>query len=328
MSHDKDVLKPQPQDIVAIKMAGDIDFKMGVVTGTFECPHIKVRTLTGGRRDERLIHSLNLGLLYRDPPSQSSSEIAAENEAHERAANGLRKAWEDQPAHKIESERCKLVKIHEDQIKAGLHRGRINLSTGLTKPYFIVDLPTPDEVQKNVTSSHQQEDAKFRKKVFDQIKQNSNPIVSLKTNLYLDRFISLTASETPVACQRDLSGSNFNILTFGMRVPRPKKFHLPSSYLAHTIFPKDIRIDTHGQLWINKFMWRPAIDSFSPIEVFPFASALGVANARSLVPPDADAYNLPSTSKFASLVPTNADTQNQISASTSAWLALGQSRDS
>ena len=56
VSHDKDVLKPQPQDIVAIKMAGDSDFKMGVVTGTFECPHIKVRTLTGGRRDEPLIH--------------------------------------------------------------------------------------------------------------------------------------------------------------------------------------------------------------------------------------------------------------------------------
>ena len=102
-------------------------------------------------------------------------------------------------------------------------------------------------------------------------------------------------------------------------------------YLAHTIFPEDtedIRIDTHGQQWINKSKWRPATDYFSPIEVFPFASALGVANVRSFVPPDADVYNLPSTSKFASLVPTNADTQNQISASTSAWLALGQSRDS
>ena len=31
--HDKDGLKPQPQDIVAMKMAGDSDFKMGVVTG-------------------------------------------------------------------------------------------------------------------------------------------------------------------------------------------------------------------------------------------------------------------------------------------------------
>ena len=92
--------------------------------------------------DEPLIHSLNLGLLYRDPPSPSSSEIAAENEAHEiesaweNEAHEIESAWEDQPAHKIESERCKLVKIHEDQIKAGLHRGRINLSTGLTEPYF------------------------------------------------------------------------------------------------------------------------------------------------------------------------------------------------
>ena len=96
-------------------------------------------------------------------------------------------------------------------------------------------------------STHQPEHAKFPKKVLDQIKQNNNPIVSLMTNLYLDRFISLTASETPIACQRDLSESNFNIMTFGVRVPRPKKFHLPSSYLAHAIFPEDIRIDTHGQ---------------------------------------------------------------------------------
>ena len=187
----------------------------------------------------------------------------------------------------------------------------------MTEPYFIVDLPTPDEMHKNVSSSHQQEDAKFWKKVFDQIKQSNNPIVSPKTNLYLDRFISLTASATPVASQRDLSESNFNILTFGVRVPRPKKFHLPSSYLAHTIFPKDIRIDTHGQQWINKSMWRPAIDSFSPIEVFPFASALGVANVCPFVPTDADVYSLPSTSKSASLVSTNADIQSQISTSVS-----------
>ena len=50
VSHDKDVLKPKPQDIVAIKMAGDSDFKIGVVTETSECPCIKVRTFTGGRR--------------------------------------------------------------------------------------------------------------------------------------------------------------------------------------------------------------------------------------------------------------------------------------
>ena len=88
-------------------------------------------------------------------------------------------------------ERSKLVKIHENQIMAGLHRGRINLSTGLTEPYFIVDLPSPDQMQENAAFTHQAEDAKSLQKVYDHIKQKSSPIVSLKTNLYLDRFIRL-----------------------------------------------------------------------------------------------------------------------------------------
>ena len=45
VSRDKVVLKPKPQDIVAIKTDGDNDFKMGVVVETSECPRIKVRTL-------------------------------------------------------------------------------------------------------------------------------------------------------------------------------------------------------------------------------------------------------------------------------------------
>ena len=65
VSHDKNVLKPEP----AITLAGDSDYKMGVVTDTSECPRIRVRTLTNGERDEPLIHLLNLGLLFRDPPS-------------------------------------------------------------------------------------------------------------------------------------------------------------------------------------------------------------------------------------------------------------------
>ena len=70
-------------------------------------------------------------------------------------------------------------------------------------------------------------------------------------------------------------------------------------------------------------MWGPATDSFSPIGVFPFTNALGVANTepehvRTFVSPDADVQNQPSTSKSASLVPTDADAQNQISTSISA----------
>ena len=45
VSRDKVVLKPKPQDIVAIKMDGDNDFKMGVVVETSECLRIKVRSL-------------------------------------------------------------------------------------------------------------------------------------------------------------------------------------------------------------------------------------------------------------------------------------------
>ena len=96
------MLKPHPQDVVTIKLAGDTDYKMGVVTDTFECPRIWIRTLTNGKQDEPFIHSLNLGLLFRDPPSQSSSEVAAENEARRRAADGLDKAWKGQPANKIQ----------------------------------------------------------------------------------------------------------------------------------------------------------------------------------------------------------------------------------
>ena len=51
VSHDKIMLKPEPNDIVAIKMHGDDDFKLGVVTSNDDSPRIKVRTLTGGKRD-------------------------------------------------------------------------------------------------------------------------------------------------------------------------------------------------------------------------------------------------------------------------------------
>ena len=85
-------------------------------------------------------------LLYRDPPSQSSSEVEAENEARLRAEDGLKKSWQGQPAHTITAERRKLSEFHERQIVAGLHRGRINLSTGLLEPYLVIDLPSRDEI--------------------------------------------------------------------------------------------------------------------------------------------------------------------------------------
>ena len=85
--HDKHLLQPEPNDIVAIKMHGEDDFKLGVVTSNDESPRIKVRTLTGGKRDQPLVHILNLGLMYRDPPHQTSDAVAADNDAPERAAH-------------------------------------------------------------------------------------------------------------------------------------------------------------------------------------------------------------------------------------------------
>ena len=67
VSHNKNLLEPCQDDIVAIKLGGGTDFKMGVVVSTSQCPGIKVRTLLYGRKDTPLVHSRNLGLLYRDP---------------------------------------------------------------------------------------------------------------------------------------------------------------------------------------------------------------------------------------------------------------------
>ena len=140
--------------------------------------------LTNGKRDESLIHSLNLGLLFRDPPSQSSSEVAAENEAQWWAADGLEKTWQGQSANKISSERRKLVDFHESQITAGLHRGRINLSTGLTEPYLIVDLPKRGEMQKEAAFVPQSIDAKSLQQVYQRIKIRSNPVLTYYKPLF------------------------------------------------------------------------------------------------------------------------------------------------
>ena len=92
ITQDKNFLEPEPQDIVAIKIAGVEDFKLGLVVCNKRSPRIKVRTLTGGRQDLPYVHSLNLGLMYRDPPKPSGEEIAAENAALERATVGIKKS--------------------------------------------------------------------------------------------------------------------------------------------------------------------------------------------------------------------------------------------
>ena len=169
---------------MTIKLAGDSDYKLGVVTDTSECPRIRVRTLTHGKRDEPLIHSLNLGLLFRDPPSQSSNEILAENEARQRAADGLEKAWHDQPANKILMKKRKLADIHEKQILAGVHRGRINMVIGLTEPYYILYLPSPEELHIENVIDLKPRDAKTLRQAYKHIRMKSNLTDTHKINFF------------------------------------------------------------------------------------------------------------------------------------------------
>ena len=130
VSHDKIFLETEVNDVVAIKIAGVEDFKLGVVICNKQSPRIKVRTLTGGRQDQPYVHILNLGLMFRDPPSQSGEAVAAENTALERVAIGIDKAWEGQAKYILTSERLKLRKIHESLLFEGHHKGRLNLLSG------------------------------------------------------------------------------------------------------------------------------------------------------------------------------------------------------
>ena len=88
-----------------MKLDSGRDFKLGVVTDTSEALRVRIRTLLNGKRQEPLYHPLTLGLLYRDPPSQSSSEVELENDARLRAEKGLKKSWKGQPAHVITAEK-------------------------------------------------------------------------------------------------------------------------------------------------------------------------------------------------------------------------------
>ena len=104
VNNDKTFLEPEVNDVVAIKIAGVEDFKLGVVVCNKKSPRIKIRTLTGGRQDQPYVHILNLGLMFRDPPSQSAADVAADNAALERASIGIEKAWEGHAKHILASE--------------------------------------------------------------------------------------------------------------------------------------------------------------------------------------------------------------------------------
>ena len=148
VSKDKNYITPLPLDIVAIKLDQGRDFKMGIVTDTSDPPRVKVRTFVNGKRQEPLFHPLTLGLLYRDPPEQTSSEIRLENDARDRAKKGLEKAWSDSPEQVIEAERELLSEQYANLVTEGLHKGRVNLISGLVEPFLITNLPSKESIAK------------------------------------------------------------------------------------------------------------------------------------------------------------------------------------
>ena len=160
---------------------------------------------------------------------------------------------------------------------AGLHRGRINLSTGLLEPYLVIDLPTKDEILADDAFVPSSMDQDTLQRIYKGIKASSNPILSYKINLFLDRFLYIVSSATPYIHQRDIDEKAFNIMTFGI-VAKPPAFYLPSSYLAYTVFFDDIRIHSDGTQWFNDGDWKPATNFSSPIELFPYSAACRAAN--------------------------------------------------
>ena len=63
------------------------------------------------------------------------------------------------------------------------------MATGLTEPYYIVDLPSYEEMHKESAFVPQPKDAKALQQVYKHIRMKSNPIDTLKINLYLDSYV-------------------------------------------------------------------------------------------------------------------------------------------
>ena len=137
-------------DIVAIKLAGGFDFKTGVIESTDECPRIQVWTLLYGKTDHPLVHSRKLGLLFRDPPSQTCAEILAENDTYEEYSTQVNELWSNNmPVNMVRAEMRKLSATHRNQVSVGTHQDRINSLTGFPEPYSIVDLrSSPEQLYK------------------------------------------------------------------------------------------------------------------------------------------------------------------------------------
>ena len=112
----------------------------------------------------------------------------------------------------------KLVDFHEKQILAGVHRGRINMTTSLTEPYYILDLPSYEELHKESAIVPQPRDAKALRQVYKHIRMKRNPIYTHKINLYFDRFMKVTFTSLPSAsvCQNLRNFASHHLTCIGV----------------------------------------------------------------------------------------------------------------
>ena len=182
--------------------------------------------------------------MFRDPPQPISAETAAENASLERATVGIRKAYEGQAKCILNTERLKMMKVHEALHFQGHHIGRTNLLTGMREEYYISDLNSSykhDFIFRTVSMSDT--DTKY---------VSSKWLISKKINLFLDRFISLTSSKIPMVDQRDLSEQNYRLLSAGMDIPKPHIFagtgDLLMSFPLHWMFSLCSPLSEHPTL--------------------------------------------------------------------------------
>ena len=102
--------------------------------------------------------------------------------------------------------------------------------------------------------------------------------MTAKINTYVDRFLYVVSSSTPLTRQRDLDERSYSILSFGLERPQPDAFFLPAAYLCHTRFFEDVRMYDNGAIW-NNDSWRPSTRTRSSIEIFNFQAACHATNA-------------------------------------------------
>ena len=207
---------------------------------TSDPPRVKVRTFSNGKQQEPLFHPLTLGLLCRDPPQQTSSEISLENEARERAKKGLDKAWEDSLEQVKEAERKLLNVQYSNLVAPGTHKGRVDLVSGRIEPYIVTDLPSKRDIERENTFLSN--DRACIRRAYSEMKSASSTRLSAKINYFVDRFMFIISSSVPLTRQRDLDERSYNILSFGLDRPKPEAFFMPSSYLCFSIHLEDVRL--------------------------------------------------------------------------------------